>query len=45
MKEMFEANEIKPLLKRINFTYDKNGAVYEIPNYCINEHIHMIYLK
>ena len=37
MKAMLEANEIKPLLKCINITYDKNGAVYEIPNYCINE--------
>ena len=37
MKAMLEANEINPLLKCINITIDKNGAVYEIPNYCINE--------
>ena len=39
IKAMLEANEIKPLLKCINITYDKNGAVYEIPNYCINDPI------
>ena len=37
MKAMLEANEITPLQKCINFTYDKAGEVYEIPNYCINE--------
>ena len=37
MKAMLEANEITPLQKCINVTYDKAGEVYEIPNYCINE--------
>ena len=37
MKAMLEANEITPLKKCINVTYDKAGEVYEIPNYCINE--------
>ena len=37
IKAMLQANEITPLLKCINVTYDKNGAVYEIPNYCIND--------
>ena len=37
IKAMLEANEITPLLKCINVTYDKNGAVYEILNYCIND--------
>ena len=37
IKAMLEANEITPLLKCINVTYDRNGAVYEIPNYCIND--------
>ena len=39
IESLLEANEIKPLLKCINITYDKNGAVYEIPNYCINDPI------
>ena len=39
MKAMLEANEITPLRKCINVTYDKEGEVYEIPNYCINEPI------
>ena len=34
---MLEANEITPLKKCINVTYDKAGEVYEIPNYCIND--------
>jgi len=37
IKAMLEANEIFPLKKCINVTYDKAGEVYEIPNYCINE--------
>ncbi len=37
LKAMLEANEITPLKKCINVTYDKAGEVYEIPNYCINE--------
>ena len=37
MKAMLEANEITPLKKCINVTYDKAGEVYEIPNYCIND--------
>ena len=37
IKAMLEANEITPLKKCINVTYDKAGEVYEIPNYCINE--------
>ena len=37
MKAMLEANEITPLKKCINVTYDRAGEVYEIPNYCINE--------
>ena len=37
MKAMLEANEITPLKKCINVTYDRSGEVYEIPNYCINE--------
>jgi hypothetical protein len=37
MKAMLEANEMTPLKKCINVTYDKSGEVYEIPNYCINE--------
>jgi hypothetical protein len=37
MKAMLEANEITPLQKCINVTYDKAGEDYEIPNYCINE--------
>ena len=37
IKPMLEANEITPLKKCINVTYDKAGEVYEIPNYCINE--------
>ena len=37
MKAMLEANEITPLKKCINVTYDKSGEVYEIPNYCIND--------
>ena len=37
MKAMLEANEIIPLKKCINVTYDKSGNVYEIPNYCIND--------
>ena len=37
LKPMLEANEITPLKKCINVTYDKAGEVYEIPNYCINE--------
>ena len=37
MKAMLEANEITPLKQCINVTYDRNGEVYEIPNYCINE--------
>ena len=32
-----EANEIAPLKKCINVTYDKSGEVYEIPKYCIND--------
>ena len=34
---MLEANEITPLKKCINITYDKSEEVYEIPNYCKNE--------
>lgn len=37
IKAMLEANEIFPLKKCINVTYDKAGEVYEIPNYCIND--------
>ena len=37
MPAMLEANEITPLKKCINVTYDKSGEVYEIPNYCIND--------
>ena len=37
IKAMLEVNEITPLLKCINVTYDKSGEVYEIPNYCIND--------
>ena len=37
IKAMLEANEITPLRKCLNVTYDKAGEVYEIPNYCINE--------
>ena len=37
IKAMLEANEIFPLKKCINVTYDKAGELYEIPNYCINE--------
>ena len=37
IKAMLEANEITPLKKCINVTYDKSGEVYEIPNYCIND--------
>ena len=39
VKAMLEANEIYPLKKCINVTYDKAGEVYEIPNYCINDPI------
>jgi len=37
LKVMLESNEITPLIKCINITFDKNGGVYEIPNYCIND--------
>lgn len=37
LKAMLEANEIIPLKKCINVTYNKSGEIYEIPNYCINE--------
>ena len=37
IKPMLEAYEITPLEKCINVTIDKNGEVYEIPNYCIND--------
>jgi hypothetical protein len=32
-----EAMEIKPYQDCINICYDNAGAIYEIPNYCINE--------
>jgi len=32
-----EAAGIKPYNKCINICYDLQGAIYEIPNYCINE--------
>ena len=37
IKPMLEANEITPLKNCINVTFDTNGEVYEIPNYCIHE--------
>jgi len=32
-----EAVEIKPFKDRINLTYDSQGFLYEIPNYCIHD--------
>lgn len=32
-----EAAGIKPYNKCLNICYDLQGAIYEIPNYCINE--------
>ena len=32
-----EAAGIKPYNKCINICYDLQGAIYEIPNYCIND--------
>jgi len=34
---MLEANDITPLKKCLNVTYDNSGMIYEIPNYCIND--------
>ena len=34
---MLEAFGLVPYNKCINITYDPSGALYEIPNYCINE--------
>ena len=40
---MLGANEITPLKKCINITYDKTEEVYEIPNYCKNEPVYYYY--
>lgn len=37
IKAFLEAGGIKPANKCINFCYDLQGAVYEVPNYCIND--------
>ena len=37
MNAMLEAYDLIPLNQCINITYDSLGALYEIPNYCINE--------
>ena len=37
MIAMLEAYDLIPFNECINITYDSLGAIYEIPNYCINE--------
>ena len=37
MNVMLEAYGLVPYNNCINITYDTSGALYEIPNYCINE--------
>jgi len=36
IKAILDAAEIKPLKKCLNLTYDLQGVMYEIPNYCLN---------
>jgi hypothetical protein len=37
MKEYLNAAGVTPYRDCINVTYDPKGAIYEIPNYCIND--------
>ena len=37
IQAILEANEITPLKNCLNITYDREGVLYEIPNYCIND--------
>jgi hypothetical protein len=37
LKSVLEATEVRPYNSCINICYDNAGAIYEIPNYCINE--------
>ena len=37
IKAFMDAADIKPVKKCLNICYDLQGAIYEIPNYCLNQ--------